>query len=49
MKTCLVAFATPARQWTWQVALEDAATVTDALDRARKQAGAIEEIGRAHV
>src|SRR5689334_7502028 len=42
MKTCLVAFATPARQWTRQVALEDAATVADALDRAREQAGAIE-------
>ena|SRR6185503_2664097 len=42
MKTCLVAFAMPARQWTWQVVLEDAATVADALARARDQAGALE-------
>src|ERR1041384_662657 len=42
MKTCLVTFATPARQWTWQVALEDAATVAGAPDRARDQAGTLE-------
>jgi putative ubiquitin-RnfH superfamily antitoxin RatB of RatAB toxin-antitoxin module len=42
MKTCLVTFATPAHQWTWQVTLEDAATVADALAGARGQAGTIE-------
>ena len=39
MKTCLVAFATPARQWLWQVTLADSATVGDALAAARAQAG----------
>jgi putative ubiquitin-RnfH superfamily antitoxin RatB of RatAB toxin-antitoxin module len=39
MKTCLVAFALPARQWTWRVTLDDGATVTDALALAREQAG----------
>jgi uncharacterized protein len=42
MKTCLVVFATPARQWTWQVALPDEATVEAALARARAQAGALD-------
>lgn len=42
MKTCLVTFATPARQWTWRVTLDDAATVADVLARAREQAGALE-------
>jgi len=37
MKTCLVAFATPARQWLWQVSLHDEATVADALAQARAQ------------
>jgi putative ubiquitin-RnfH superfamily antitoxin RatB of RatAB toxin-antitoxin module len=41
-KTCLVVFATPARQWTWSVTLDDAACVADALARAREQAGGIE-------
>ena len=42
MKTCLVTFATPARQWTWRVTLDDAARVTDALERAREQAGELD-------
>ena len=42
MKTCLVTFAMPARQWVWTVNLDDAATVADALALARAQAGAIE-------
>jgi len=42
MKTCLVTFALPARQWTWRVTLDDTATVADALARAREQAGTIE-------
>ncbi len=39
MKTCIVAFATPSRQWLWQVVLEEGATVADALAAARAQAG----------
>lgn len=39
MKKCIVAFATPARQWLWPVLLEDSATVSDALAAARAQAG----------
>ena len=35
MKTCTVAFATPERQWLWQVLLPDGATVADALAEAR--------------
>jgi len=42
MKRCTVAFALPERQWRWEVELDDAATVGDALERARVQAGAIE-------
>ncbi len=42
MKYCLVVYATPAAQWRWQVALDDAATVRDALAAARSQAGAVE-------
>jgi len=37
MKKCTVAFATPARQWSWQVSLHDEATVADALAEARAQ------------
>jgi putative ubiquitin-RnfH superfamily antitoxin RatB of RatAB toxin-antitoxin module len=37
MKKCIVAFATPARQWLWQVSLHDEATVADALAQARAQ------------
>ena len=38
MKSCTVAYATPARQWLWQVRLSDEATVADALAEARVQA-----------
>jgi len=38
MKNCTVAFATPERQWLWQVLLADDATVADALASARTQA-----------
>ena len=38
MKRCMVVFATPSRQWLWQVALQDDATVRDALEQARAQA-----------
>ena len=37
MKKCTVAFATPSRQWLWQVSLKDEATVADALAQARAQ------------
>src|SRR6478735_5106390 len=39
MKRCTVAYALPDRQWLWEVELEDAGTVADALDRARALAG----------
>lgn len=42
MKRCTVAFALPERQWRWEVELDDAATVDDALERARIQSGATE-------
>ncbi len=42
MKKVAVTFALPERQWTWQVTLADAATVGDALDSARSQAGDVE-------
>jgi len=42
MKTCLVTFALPERQWTWRVTLDAAASVADALARAREQAEGIE-------
>jgi uncharacterized protein len=35
MKRCTVAYATPARQWLWEVTLADGATVAEALDQAR--------------
>jgi putative ubiquitin-RnfH superfamily antitoxin RatB of RatAB toxin-antitoxin module len=38
MKHCTVAFATPDRQWLWQLQLPDDATVADALAQARVQA-----------
>jgi putative ubiquitin-RnfH superfamily antitoxin RatB of RatAB toxin-antitoxin module len=37
MKRCTVVYATPLRQWMWQVALEDSATVREALEQARAQ------------
>jgi len=40
MKRLIVAFAQPGRQWQWQVTLPDEATVADALQSARAQAGA---------
>jgi uncharacterized protein len=42
MKHCTVAFATPQRQWLWTVALDDGATVADALAAARSQALGLE-------
>jgi putative ubiquitin-RnfH superfamily antitoxin RatB of RatAB toxin-antitoxin module len=39
MKTCLVVFALPERQWSWSVILADGATVADALAAARITAG----------
>ncbi len=42
MKRCTVVFATPARQWLWQVEIDDAATVADALTAAQSQAVAVE-------
>jgi putative ubiquitin-RnfH superfamily antitoxin RatB of RatAB toxin-antitoxin module len=35
MKRCTVAYATPARQWLWEVTLADGATVAEALEQAR--------------
>jgi uncharacterized protein len=35
VKKCTVAFATPNRQWLWQLELRDDATVADALAAAR--------------
>ena len=42
MKTCIVVYATPERQWTWRVVLEDADSVGEALRAARAAAGAAE-------
>ena len=42
MKTCLVVYATPARQWSWSVALRDDANITEFLAQARLEAGALE-------
>ncbi len=42
MKRCTVAFATPDRQWVWQLRLPDDATVADALAEARAQAAEID-------
>lgn len=39
MKTCLVVFALPDRQWTWSVVLPEHADVAAALMAARAQAG----------
>ena len=41
MKRCTVAFATPDRQWSWQLELPDDATVADALLEARALAADI--------
>jgi putative ubiquitin-RnfH superfamily antitoxin RatB of RatAB toxin-antitoxin module len=40
VKHCTVVFATPERQWLWQVVLPDGATVAEALTQARDQASA---------
>jgi len=37
-----VIFATPQRQWQWQVELHEAGTVGEALDSARAAAGKVE-------
>ena len=37
MKKCTVAYATPARQWLWNLLLPHEATVADALAAARAQ------------
>jgi len=42
MKRCTVAFAMPERQWLWVVTLPDGASVADALEQARTQAGGVE-------
>jgi uncharacterized protein len=42
MKRCIVAFATPERQWLWPVNLPDGATVAEALVQARAQSAGIE-------
>jgi uncharacterized protein len=42
MKSCTVAFATPDRQWVWQLRLSDDATVADALADARAQAAGLD-------
>jgi len=42
MKNCTVAFATPTRQWLWQVTLPDQASVGDAIERAREQGSGID-------
>ncbi len=42
MKRVAVVFALPQKQWSWELTLPDAATVGDALESARAQAGGIE-------
>jgi len=42
MKLCSVVYATPARQWRWQLEVSDAATVADALRAAQAKAGALD-------
>jgi uncharacterized protein len=42
MKRCLVVYALPDRQWQWQVTLADSATIAEALEQARAQAGSLE-------
>lgn len=38
VKRCTVAYALPGTQWLWEVELQGAATVGDALDAARERA-----------
>jgi len=42
MKRCIVAFATPERQWLWTLLLPADATVADALALARAQAVSVD-------
>lgn len=42
MKLCTVTFALPERQWTWQVSLQDSATVGEALAQARAAAAGLD-------
>jgi len=42
MKRCTVAYATPARQWLWEVALPDGATVAEALDQVQAQVAGLD-------
>jgi len=42
MKRCSVVFATPGRQWLWEVELADEANVAVALGVARTQAATLE-------
>jgi len=42
MKHCIVAFATPERQWLWPVELPDGASVADALALARAQSAGVD-------
>lgn len=42
-KRCTVVYATPARQYLWQLELPAAASVQDALAAARAQAGTLSE------
>jgi len=37
-----VVYALPERQWGWQVTLADSATIGEALEQARAQAGSLE-------
>lgn len=41
-RNCLVVFALPDHQWQWPVTLPPGATLQDALDLAREQAGDVE-------
>src|SRR3954468_14459073 len=42
MKKCTVTYALPQRQWSWELVLEDPATVGDALEQARQAAGTLD-------
>ena len=42
LKTCTVAYATPARQWLWTVSLAGEGTVGDAIEQARALAAGLD-------
>jgi uncharacterized protein len=42
LKRCTVAYATPARQYLWELELPEDACIGQALDAARAQAGGLE-------